>query len=202
MKRYAMEFVGTFFLTVAISLIVDPLAIGLILMAMIYVGGHISGAHFNPAISLVCFMQKRLNYIEMAKYVAAQLCGALLGLCFFYMLTNSNFTVNMIPDSPILIPLIIEALFVLLFAWVYLAMNVMNRYKDTALPGLVLGLTLCGIVFAGGLFNPAVACASILCGAFKGAESALAIGSVMIYIVGPLLGAFAASYMFDYFKAE
>ena len=51
MKRYMMEFVGTFFLTVAISLVGNPATIGLILMAMIYVGGHISGAHFNPAVT-------------------------------------------------------------------------------------------------------------------------------------------------------
>ncbi len=83
MKRYAMECVGTFFLTVAISFIAHPAAIGLILMAMIYIGGHISGAHFNPAISLVCFLQKRLSLHDMGMYVLAQSLGAALALCIF-----------------------------------------------------------------------------------------------------------------------
>lgn len=202
MKRYAMEFVGTFFLTVAISLIVNPIAIGLILMAMIYVGGHVSGANFNPAISLVCMMQNRLNAVEMAKYMAAQTLGALLGLCFFGMMTNSSFALDIVPESPVLMPMAIEALFVLLFAWVYLTMNLMNRYKDTAVPGVVLGLTLCAIALAGGLFNPAVAFASILCNAVRDGGSAVAMGSVIVYIVGPMVGALAASCMFDYFKPE
>src|SRR5437762_9823054 len=100
MKRYLMEAVGTFFLTVAISLIANPIAIGLMLMAMIYVGGHISGAHFNPAISFVCLVQNRLSFESMAKYVIAQILGAFLGLCFFGMITNNSFTLDVIPGSP------------------------------------------------------------------------------------------------------
>ncbi len=202
MKRYAMEFVGTFFLTVAISLMGNPAAIGLMLMAMIYVGGHISGANFNPAISFVCMMQNRLNATEMAKYIAAQTLGALLAVCFFYMVTNTSFALDIIPDTPVLMPMVMEALFVLLFAWVYLTMNLMNRYKDTAMPGLVLGLTLCVIAMAGGLFNPAVALASMVCNAIKDGGAAIGFGSVIVYIVGPMIGALGASYMFDYFKTE
>lgn len=201
MKRYAMEFVGTFFLTVAISLIANPIAIGLMLMAMIYVGGHISGAHFNPAISFVCFMQKRLDLVNMAKYAIAQIIGAFFGLCFFGMITNTSFALDVVAGSPIVAPMAIEGLLVLVFAWVYLAMNMMNRYKDTAIPGVVLGLTLLAIASAGGLFNPAVALASIACDVFKGGAAAGA-GSLMVYAVGPMLGACGASFMFDYFKSE
>lgn len=203
MKRYAMEFVGTFFLTVAISLIANPIVIGLMLMAMIYVGGHISGAHFNPAVSFVCFIQNRLKLADMGIYIIAQSLGAILALCFFMMITNGSFTLDVVPGSPILAPMATEALLVLLFAWVYLTMNLMTRYKDTAIPGVVLGLTLLAIAFAGGLFNPAVAIASIVCSVIReGSLNAIAMGSVVVYIVGPLLGAFGASFMFDYFKSE
>ena len=203
MKRYAMECVGTFFLTVAISVISNPLAIGLVLMAMIYVGGHISGAHFNPAISFVCLIQNRLNFANMAKYMLSQILGAFLGLCFFSMITDNSFALTIVPGSPILAPMAIEGLLVLLFAWVYLAMNLMNRYKDTAVPGIVLGLTLLAIASTEwGLFNPAVACASMVCSAFKEGGAALSMSNIMVYIVGPLLGAFGASMMFNYFKSE
>jgi aquaporin Z len=202
MKRYAMEFVGTFFLTVAISLIGNPIAIGLMLMAMIYVGGHVSGAHFNPAISFACFVQNRMKLADMGMYIAAQSLGATLALCFFMMITNNSFTLDMVPGSPMFGPMAIEALLVLVLCWVYLTMNVSNRYKDTAIAGFVIGLTLMAIVSAGSLFNPAVAIASIACNLIKDGGAFGGMSSVIVYIAGPLLGGFAASYMFDYFRAE
>jgi aquaporin Z len=202
MKRYVMEFVGTFFLTVAISLIGNPIAIGLMLMAMIYVGGHVSGAHFNPAISFACFVQNRMKAADMGMYIAAQSLGATLALCFFMMITNNSFTLDMVPGSPMFGPMAIEALLVLVLCWVYLTMNVSNRYKDTAIAGFVIGLTLMAIVSAGSLFNPAVAIASIICNVIKDGGAFGGMSSVVVYIAGPLLGGFAASYMFDYFRSE
>lgn len=200
MKRYAMEFVGTFFLTVAISLIANPMTIGLVLMAMIYIGGHISGAHFNPAVSFACFIQNRLQLADMGMYILAQSLGAVAALCLFMMLTGGDFTLDIAADSPIVAPMAIEALFVLLFAWVYLTMN-FGRHKDTAIPGIVLGFTLLAIAFTSGLFNPAVAIASMGCALVK--EGSIgAIGSIAVYIVGPMLGALGASLMFNYFKPE
>jgi aquaporin Z len=196
MKRCAMEFVGTFFLTVAISLIAHPVAIGLILMAMIYVGGHVSGAHFNPAVSLACFIQKRLEFENMAKYMLAQCLGAFVALIFFVKLTKSAFALEVVPEISFFGPMMIEALLVLVLAWVYLAMNVSSRYKDTAIPGVVIGLTLSAIAHAPGLFNPAVAVASCVMNA--SAQQ----GCFIIYVVGPLLGAIGASFIFDYFKPQ
>ncbi len=95
-------------------------------------------------------------------------------------------------------PMLIEALLVLLFAWVYLTMN-FGRHKDTAVPGIVLGLTLLAMAFAGGLFNPAVALASMVCCIIKEGAFVLMTG-VVTYVAGPLLGAFGASFMYDYFK--
>lgn len=202
MKRYVMEFIGTFFLTMAISLIGNPIAIGLMLMAMIYVGGHISGAHFNPAISFACFVQKKMNASDMGSYIFAQSCGAMLALWFFMLLTNNCFTLDMVPGSPLFGPMAIEALLVFVLCWVYLTMNVSNRYKDTAIAGVVIGLTLMAIVSAGSLFNPAVAIASMLCNAFKEGMLSGDASSVMVYIVGPLLGGLGASWIFDYFKSD
>ncbi len=201
MKRYAMEFVGTFFLTVAISLIGNPIAIGLMLMAMIYIGGHISGGHFNPAISFACLIQKKLDAVEAAKYIVAQSLGALLALCFFMMITNNSFTLDMVPGSPLIGPMAIEGLLTLVLCWVYLVMNFDNRYRNSMIPGFVIGLTLMAIVSAGSLFNPAVAIGSIACTAAKEGMFG-GVASVVVYIVGPLLGGCAASFLYDYFKYE
>lgn len=201
MKRYVMEFVGTFFLTIAISLIGNPIAIGLMLMAMIYVGGHVSGAHFNPAISFACFVQRRMNLADMGMYITAQSLGAALALCFFMAITNNSFTLDMVPGAPLVGPMAIEALLVLVLCWVYLTMNVSNRYKSTAIAGFVIGLTLMAIVSAGSLFNPAVAIASIACSVAKEGSFG-GVASLIVYVAGPLLGAVAASFMFDYFNSE
>lgn len=198
MKRYAMELIGTFFVTIAISLIGNPIAIGLMLMAMIYIGGHISGAHFNPAITFACLVQNRLKLDEAAKYIAAQSLGALLALCFFMMITNNSFTLDMVPGSPLIGPMAIEGLLTMLLCWVYLVMNYENRYRNSMIPGFVIGMTLMAIVSAGSLFNPGVAIGSMICNTVKDGMMA----SVLVYIVAPLFGGFVASFMFSYFRSE
>src|SRR4030095_9797854 len=201
MKRYAMEFVGTFFLALAITLTGNPIAIGLMLMAMLYVGGHISGAHFNPAISFACFIQNKLNLIDMGLYVAAQSCGALLALCFFAMITNNSYALEMVPGNYVSGPLSIEALFALVLCWVYLVMNYDIYYKGGVHAGIIIGLTLMGIAFVGSLFNPAVAIASIGYSFFKEGVCG-EVGTIVVYIVGPLLGAVGASFLFGCFKRD
>jgi aquaporin Z len=196
-----MEFVGTFFLTVAISLIVNPIAIGLMLMAMIYIGGHISGGHFNPAITFACFVQKRFKLEEAVKYIVAQSLGALLALCFFMMITNNSFTLDMVPGSPLVGPMAIEGLLTLVLCWIYLVMNYENRYKNSMIPGFAIGLTLMAIVSAGSLFNPGVAIGSMLCSLIKDGMCG-GMPSVLVYVIAPLMGGFAASCLFNYFRSD
>ncbi len=201
MKRYAMEFVGTFFLTVAISLIVNPIAIGLMLMAMIYIGGHISGAHFNPAITFACFVQNRFKLEEAVKYIIAQSLGALAALCFFMMITNNSFTLDMVPGSPLIGPMAIEGLLTLVLCWIYLVMNYESRYKNSMIPGFAIGLTLMAIVSAGSLFNPGVAIGSMLCGLIKDGMCG-GMPSILVYVVAPLIGGLGASCLFNYFRSD
>jgi len=84
MKRYLTEFIGTFFLvfvgalTVLGKMLFAPLAIGTILMVMVYMGGHVSGGHYNPAVSLGVWMRGKLDTSDFVPYVVAQLVGAML----------------------------------------------------------------------------------------------------------------------------
>jgi len=196
-----MEFIGTFFLTVAISLTGHPIAIGLMLMAMIYAGGHVSGGHFNPAVSFAMFLEKTLSSHALLRYWLAQSCGATLALFLFMMITNNMFVPEMAPGTSTLAAMTIESLFVMVLCWICLVMLVGNKYKGTSLHGIIIGLTLTAIAFVGGLFNPAVAVGSIVCNVIKvGTTPDLA--SVMVYVVGPLIGAFAASYVFNCSKNE
>jgi aquaporin Z len=84
MKKYIAEFIGTFFLVLTIGLavigagasVIAPLAIGAALMVMIYAGGHISGAHYNPAVTLGILIRGKLNAADVLPYIIAQLAGA------------------------------------------------------------------------------------------------------------------------------
>ena len=84
MKKFLVEFIGTFFLVLTIGMTViipglgslAPLAIGLALMVMVYAGGHVSGAHYNPAVSVAVWLRGRCSSADVAGYIAAQLLGA------------------------------------------------------------------------------------------------------------------------------
>ncbi len=195
MKRYVMEFIGTFFLTLVISLTGHPIAIGLILMAMIYAGGHISGGHFNPAVSFAMFLEKTLSLNAMLRYWAAQTLGATLALFKFMMVTNNMFVPEMTPGTSIFAAMSLEALFVLVFCWVFLTMS-SHRYKQISEQGMIIGLTLTAMVFVGGLFNPAVAVGSLICNFVK-IGTMVDMPSILVYVVGPMIGSVAASYIYN-----
>src|ERR1700680_227970 len=83
MHKYLTEFIGTFFLVLTIGLTVlsgspfAPLAIGASLMVMVYMGGHVSGAHYNPAVSLAVLLRGKLGPIDFVLYVISQVAGSL-----------------------------------------------------------------------------------------------------------------------------
>src|SRR5918999_3909065 len=84
MRSYAAEFIGTFFLVLTIGCtgiaagpgVIAPLAIGSVLMVMIYAGGHVSGAHYNPAVTLGVYLRGRTAARDVLPYMVAQLLGA------------------------------------------------------------------------------------------------------------------------------
>src|SRR5262245_58664750 len=85
MNKYLTEFIGTFFLVLTIGCtvvpgspgVIPPLAIGAVLMVMIFAGGHVSGAHFNPAVTLAVFIRGRCDKKDVAPYMAAQVMAAI-----------------------------------------------------------------------------------------------------------------------------
>src|SRR5687768_18306979 len=96
MRRYLTEFIGTFFLVLTIGLAVlggtplAPLAIGAVLTAMVYMGGHVSGAHYNPAVSLAQALAGKLEPRQLLPYWAAQLAGALAGAFAVRVILNQD----------------------------------------------------------------------------------------------------------------
>jgi aquaporin Z len=123
MKKYVVEFIGTFFLVFTIGLVVRgnapfaPLAIGAMLMVMVFAGGHISGAHYNPAVTLAAYLRGRCDAKDVAPYWAAQFIGALLaGLLVNQLLHGRVEGAGAV--HPTINSFIVEFLFTFALVWV------------------------------------------------------------------------------------
>ncbi|HRE41508.1 MAG TPA: aquaporin [Ignavibacteria bacterium] len=205
MNKYLVEFIGTFFLVLTIGMVVidapnspaapagtAPIAIGSILMVMIYAGGHISGAHYNPAVTLGVCMRGKCEYKDMIPYMASQILGAVLaGVVIKYFKAGATITAisHNAPAS-----LLVEVLFT--FALVFVVLNVatLDSKSGNSFYGLAIGFTVTAGAYAvgsisGGAFNPAVAIGI----SFLGLSSW---GDIWIYLVGNFAGAILAALTF------
>ena len=160
MKKYIIELIGTFFLVLIIGLTENPIAIGLGLAVLVYMGAHISGAHYNPVVSLAMFINKKINLKEMGVYIASQLSGATLATYSILELFN-DFSVKADPNIDKSVFLIAEILFTFLLVFVILNVALSESLKGNQFYGLAIGLTVTAGAFSvggisGAVFNPAV----------------------------------------------
>ena len=204
MKKTLTEFIGTFFLVLTVGLTVTagstfaPLAIGASLMIMVYMGGHISGGHYNPAVSLAAMMRGALPASQYAPYVIAQVAGAVAAALITYVITGRTFAPAPGADATTLGALLVEILFTFALCLVVLNTAVSRRTQGNSYYGLAIGFTVVVAAFAGGgisggAFNPAVGIGPILVNAAIGGGSVTAL---WLYIVGPLAGGALASLVF------
>ena len=156
MKAYVTEFIGTFFLvfsiylTVSADLAVAPLAIGATLMVMVYMGGHISGAHYNPAVSLACLIRGALKPKDFVPYLVAQLAGALCASLIGHYITGKGFAPApgaMVETGP---ALLVEILYTFALALVVLNVATSKKTEGNSFYGLAIGFTIAAAAFAGG----------------------------------------------------
>lgn len=204
MRNYLVELLGTFFLVFAVLFTGNALAIGLIFMAMIYVGSHISGAHYNPAVTSAHWLNgvlggRRFTHGNVLLYVVAQILGSALVAGFSYLLAGQSVLNELVPNVNLLIPAGFEALFTFLFCLVILTITSSDYYRDIKFHGVALGLTLVGIAFVPLVnVNPAVALGSIIVGAASGAQIAVITNALLVHVLAPLVGAVAAVFTFRY----
>ena len=175
MKKYLVESIGTFFLVFTIGCTViapgagalAPLAIGAALMVMIFAGGHVSGGHFNPAVTLAVWMRGKCPTSDVLPYWVAQIAGAALAAWLVHFIK--------VPVTPGALPLgwkaalLVEFLFTFALAWVVLNVATAKGTSGNSFYGLAIGMTVMTGAFAvggisGGAFNPAVAVGAILMG--------------------------------------
>ncbi len=205
MKNYVTELIGTFFLVLTIGLTVTagtpfaPLAIGSMLMVMVYMGGHVSGAHYNPAVTLAVFLRGKLAAGDVAPYMLSQLIGALAAAATVHVVTGSAFAPAPGEGAGTVAVLLVEILFTFALALVVLNVATADAVAGNSFYGLAIGFTVAAGAFAGGpisggAFNPAVGVGPIVASVAVGVGS---LGDLWFYLVGPLLGGALAAAVFN-----
>ena len=207
MHKYLVEFIGTFFLVLTIGCtviaggphVVPPLAIGAALMVMVYAGGHISGAHYNPAVTLAVWMRGRLETNDLAPYWLAQIIGAFVAAFAVKFMVGS-------PDgTPVVVShvgpaLLAEFLFTFALAYVVLNAATAKATAGNSYYGLAIGMTVMVGVFSvagvsGSALNPAVAIGASTMGLVAGS-------SIWIHIVADLAAGAVAALAFKFINPE
>ena len=199
MKKLVVEFLGTFFLMLAASLSGNPLHVGLMLASFVYIGGHISGGHFNPAVTLAVSIRQGFNLFTFASYALAQTLGAALGAVVHYWLTTRIFFPHLEPSAT-LHAFFIEAALTFVLCMVVLTMATAEKLRGNFEYGLAIGFALTAIIAAGGpisggVFNPAIGVGSLL---FSASRQYFAWTNVLLYGAAPLLGGLVAAVIFVY----
>src|SRR5207249_9524380 len=169
MNKYIAEFIGTFFLVLTIGCtgigagagVIAPLAIGAALMVMVFAGGHVSGAHYNPAVTIGMLIRGKLNPADVVPYWIAQFVAAALASMIVIKFLRAGAAVT--PITPHVGPALV-AEFLFTFALVYVVLNAATAEgtSGNSFNGLAIGMTVMTGAFAvgdisGGAINPAVA---------------------------------------------
>ncbi|BBM84869.1 MIP/aquaporin family protein [Candidatus Uabimicrobium amorphum] len=205
MRSYAMEFIGTMFLVLAIGLTGDPWAIGAMLTALIYMGAYISGAHYNPAVTIAIWMRsKKLQIKDIVLYILAQVTGAFVAAAICYYMTGKAFVPKPGAEVTVSQAMVAEILFTFLLVTVILNVATTKKLDGNYIYGLAIGLTvtagaLCVGKISGAVFNPAVGLGPIFMDALNNGASW---GNLYIYIVGPLAGGILSAVLFRFFNSE
>ena len=204
MKKYVVEFIGTFFLVFTIGMTaiapgagsLAPLAIGSALMVMIFAGGHISGGHFNPAVTLSVYLRGKCASKDVGPYIGSQVLAALVAAVAVRYLKGDAMAgvMAMAPEAgPALL-----AEFLFTFALCHVVLNAATAMgtAGNSFYGLAIGFTVMTGAFAvgdisGGVFNPAVAFGICLLGLATWAN-------IWIYLVANLASAAAAALVFKF----
>lgn len=212
-KKYFAEFLGTLVLVVfacgaaivtgcgteaggIAAYLTTALAFGLVIVAMAYSIGNISGCHINPAVSIAMLVSGKMSIKDFIGYIIAQFAGAIAGagiLAYIFGTEGSGFGTNGLFEGDVVKSLIIEV--ILTFVFVLAILGVTSKIKNGTVAGIVIGLSLTlvhilGIGLTGTSVNPARSFGPAL---LKGGE---ALCNVWVFIVAPLVGGILAALIY------
>lgn len=200
MKEYIVEFIGTFFLVLGAALY-GAVGATLALMVMIYAGAHISGAHYNPAVTLALIIRGKATLKDAVPYWISQFLGAVAAaLIVAYVFNIAGRGNCIVPEDGTLKAIAAEVLGT--FALVFVVLNVAtttgtkgNSFYGIAIAGTVLAMALTLGQFSGGAFNPAVGIALAI-------QKTFCLQQLWIYFIGPLTGGVLAAIIFNYLNKD
>lgn len=200
MNKYLVEFIGTFFLVFTVGMCVikpdagnfAPLAIGTALMVMVYAGGHISGGHYNPAVTIAVWLRGKCPGPDVPGYIASQVvAGVVAAVATLYLKGNPEVSPLDLKVAP---SLVAEFLGTFALCWVVLNTATAKGTAGNSNYGLAIGFTVLAMAYAvggisGGAFNPAVAVGIMAMHIIKGA-------SLWIHLVADFAGGVGAALAF------
>ena len=206
MKKYFVEFIGTFFLVFTIGNVVvppgaglfAPLAIGAVLTAMIYAGGHVSGAHYNPAVTFAVWFGGKMDSRDVFPYMITQIiAGGVAALAVLFMkggLASSPREISPLPA------LLAEVLFTFALCLVILEVATSKATRGNSYYGIAIGFTVMAGAYAvggvsGGVFNPAVAVGITVMGISSPS-------SIWIYLCANSIGGFFAAAIYKLIHSD
>ena len=206
MNKYLVEFIGTFFLVFTVGMCVikpdagnmAPLAIGGALMVMVYAGGHISGGHFNPAVTLAVWLRGKCPTTDVPGYLASQIVAGIAAAFVARFLKGNPETTPM--DLQVVPALVAEFLGTFALCWVVLNTATAKATAGNSNYGLAIGFTVTVMAYAvggisGGAFNPAVAVGITVMHLVKGAN-------LWIHLIADFGGGAAAALAFKSLSVE
>ncbi len=202
MKKYIVEFIGTFFLALVVALTGNPVAIGGTLVALVYMGGYISGAHYNPAVTLGMLLNNKIKSDDALKYILVQFLGAIAASYIFFLMKGSMFIPQPGQGIEMVPALLSEILFTFLLVFVILHVAATDKTKGNDYYGLAIGFALMAGAFAvgpisGGAFNPAVGIGPLL---FDFSHFSTYTTQVALYFFGPVVGGALAGLLYEQIK--
>ncbi|HEY2549084.1 MAG TPA: aquaporin [Streptosporangiaceae bacterium] len=207
MRSYITEFIGSFGLVFTVGCVAlsgqpqAALAIGAVYMVLIYAGGHISGGHYNPAVSLGVYLRGRLTMAQMLRYWVAQLAGALVAAWTAGFIINPQLVRTLsLPGRTIAAAFFAEFIFTFFLVYVVLNVATSRDQPNNHFFGLAIGFTVTAGSLAvgavsGGAFNPAVAFGATVLGLLSWAN-------IWIYLLASVLAGGAAAILFRFLNAD
>ncbi len=216
-KKYVAEFIGTFVLvlfacgTAAVSgcatdnkniaYFITALAFGLVIVAMAYSIGNVSGCHINPAVSIAMLVSGKLGIKDFIGYIVAQFAGAIAGAAALMGIIGKDYGLgaNGLFEGSVGKSFLVEV--ILTFVFVIAILGVTSKVENGAVAGIVIGLTLTlvhifGIHFTGTSVNPARSFGPAL---FVGGD---ALTNVWVFIAAPLVGGVLAALVYKFLDSK
>ena len=206
MNKYLTEFIGTFFLVLTVGCtvipgaagVIPPLAIGAALMVMIFAGGHVSGGHYNPAVTLAVFIRGRCETKDVVPYSVAQVAAGIVAALVSVWLVGKSGTPMEIKNVPA--AFVAECLFTFALAYVVLNSATAKGTSGNSFYGLAIGMTVMTGAFAvggisGGAFNPAVAVGVAV-------MKLVSFSQIWIHLVADLTGGLVAALAFKFINPD